>query len=181
MGIGMNKVYRAALAGAALVFLAWPADVHADSPPPLAPTPPTTQPASDAIGINPDPSRYLFEDQLSPGMKGYGLTVMHGGKIEKFDVEIIDVVRDFSPGNNAILVRCSGLGLEHSGIIAGMSGSPVFMQDKMIGAIAYGWGLSKDPIGGVQPIRQMLSIRTVEAAKATTSAGGGGGARWAGN
>ncbi|MGN6367801.1 MAG: SpoIVB peptidase S55 domain-containing protein [Phycisphaerae bacterium] len=138
-----------------------------------APIPPTTAPAADVMPENPDPGRYLFEDQLRPGMKGYGLTVMHGGKIERFDVEIVDVVRNFTPGNNAILVRCSGLGLEHSGIIAGMSGSPVFVQDKMIGAIAYGWEMSKDPIGGVQPIRQMLSIQTTKEGPTTA-----GGMRW---
>ncbi|HUO10927.1 MAG TPA: SpoIVB peptidase S55 domain-containing protein [Phycisphaerae bacterium] len=146
---------------------------HALIPPP--PSPSSTAPAADALSPNPDPSRYLFEDQLLPGMKGYGLTVMHGGKIEKFDVEIIDVVRNFSPGNNAILVRCSGLGLEHSGIIAGMSGSPVFIHEKMIGAVAYGWGMSKDPIGGVQPIRQMLAIQTAPQSGAPAAAGG---ARW---
>jgi hypothetical protein len=100
-------------------------------------------------------------------MKGYGLTVMHGGKIEKFNVEIIDVVRNFTAGTNAILVRCSGLGLEQSGIIAGMSGSPVFIQNKMIGAVAFGWGMSKDAIGGVQPIRQMLAIRAEKPATET--------------
>ncbi len=136
----------------------------------------STQPLAQSIGENPNPARYLFEDQITPGMKGYGLTVMHGGAIERFDVEVIDVVRNFSPGNNAILIRCSGLGLEHSGIIAGMSGSPVFIHDKMIGAVAYGWGMSKDPIGGVQPIRQMLAI----SAKAGVVQTAGGG-RWNGD
>lgn len=102
--------------------------------------------------------KYLYEDKLRPGMKGYGLTVMKGGKIERFEIEIIDVIKNFAPGTNAILVRCAGLGLEHSGIIAGMSGSPVYVDGKMIGAIAFGWGASKDPIAGVQPIRQMLRI-----------------------
>jgi hypothetical protein len=100
----------------------------------------------------------MFEDQIKPGMKGYGLTVMHGNKIERFDFEVIDVMKNFMPGNNAILIKCSGLGLEHSGIIAGMSGSPCYIDGKMIGAVAFGWGTSKDPIGGVQPIRQMLNI-----------------------
>jgi hypothetical protein len=139
--------------------------------------PSTTAPVATKIPENPDPSRYLFEDGLSPGMKGYGLTVMHGGKIEKFDVEIIDVVRNFTAGTNAILVKCSGLGLEHSGIIAGMSGSPVFVQGKMIGAVAFGWGMSKDAIGGVQPIRQMLAIKA-EKPRGTAATGGG---RWESN
>jgi hypothetical protein len=107
---------------------------------------------------NPDPARYLFEEAVKPGMKGYGLTCMHGGKIEKFDVEVIDVMRNYAPGSNAILVKCSGLNLEHTGVIAGMSGSPVFVDGKMIGAIAFDWPLGKDPVAGVQPIRQMLAI-----------------------
>ncbi len=141
--------------------------------------PSTTQPLAVTIGENPDPSRYLFEDGLAPGMKGYGLTVMHGGKIEKFNVEIIDVVRNFTAGTNAILIKCSGLGLEESGIIAGMSGSPVFIQGKMIGAVAFGWGMSKEPIGGVQPIRQMLSIKAEK--NPSNASAQAGGARWAGN
>jgi hypothetical protein len=108
--------------------------------------------------FNPDPARFLFENKLRPGMIGYGLTVMRGAKIQKFKVKIIDVIKDFQPDMNVILVRCYGLGLQKSGIIEGMSGSPVYIDGKLIGAIAYGWPYSKDPIGGVQPIRQMLRI-----------------------
>src|SRR5436190_2180374 len=72
----------------------------------------TTRPAGMITEVA-EGSRYLFEDKLKPGMKGYGLTVMHAGKIDRFDVEIIDVVKNFMPGTNVILVRCSGLGLEH--------------------------------------------------------------------
>lgn len=142
----------------------------AETAPSTSPAP-TSEPAQTSPASAPSPvlreipkldlSRYMFEDQIQPGMKGYGLTVMHGAEIQRFEIEVIDVVKNFSPGNNAILVRCSGLGLEKSGIIAGMSGSPVYINDKMIGAIAYGWDLSKDPIGGVQPIRQMLNIPLV--------------------
>jgi SpoIVB peptidase S55 len=113
--------------------------------------------AQTPAATQPD-GQYMFEDQVEPGMTGYGLTVMHGATIEKFQFSVIDVIKDFQPDMNVILVRCSGLGLEHSGIIAGMSGSPCFINGKMIGAIAYGWGFSKDPIAGVQPIRQMLNI-----------------------
>jgi len=121
--------------------------------------PATTQPGN----------QYMFEDQIEPGMTGYGLTVMHGAAIQKFQFTVIDVVKDFQPDMNVILVRCSGLGLEHSGIIAGMSGSPCYINGKMIGAIAYGWGFSKDPIGGVQPIRQMLNIPLPSAASPTNA------------
>ena len=138
--------------------------------PAAAPSSPPT--LTSTLGTNPNPARYMFEDQIKPGMKGYGLTVMRGGKIEKFEVEVIDVIRNFGPGQNAILVRCSGLGLEHSGVIAGMSGSPVFLDEKMIGAIAFGWGAMKDPIAGVQPIRQMLNIPTATEGADTKAASG---------
>ncbi len=107
---------------------------------------------------NPDPRKYMFENELKPGMTGYGLTVMHGTKIQKFKVRIVDVMPNFEPDMNVILVRCSGLGLSKSGIIEGMSGSPVYIDGRLIGAIAYGWDYSRYPLGGVQPIRQMLHI-----------------------
>jgi len=132
---------------------------------------PATQP--DKAWVNPNPARYMFEDQIKPGMKGHGLTVMRGHKIERFKVEVIDIIRGLAPGQNGILVRCSGLNLEHSGIIAGMSGSPVYIDGKMIGAIAFGWGLAKDPIAGIQPIRQMLNIPLNENAKPDAVAQGG--------
>ena len=110
-------------------------------------------------------------------MIGYGLTVMRGAKIQKFKVKIIDVIKDFQPDMNVILVRCYGLGLQKSGIIEGMSGSPVYVDGKLIGAIAYGWPYSKDPIGGVQPIRQMLRI-PMPNKMAARQAGGGSAISW---
>ena len=124
------------------------------------------------------PPGCMFENQLRPGMVGYGLTVMHGADIQKFHVKIIDVVKAFGPDMNVILVRCWGLGLRHSGIIEGMSGSPVYIDGKLIGAIAYGWHYSKDPIGGVQPIRQMLQIPLPKANKKMAWQGGGGSITW---
>ncbi len=124
------------------------------------------------------PPGCMFENQLKPGMTGYGLTVMHGADIQKFHVKIIDVVKDFGPDMNVILVRCWGLGLRHSGIIEGMSGSPVYIDGKLIGAIAYGWHYSKDPIGGVQPIRQMLHIPLPNPHKKMAWRGGSGSSTW---
>ncbi|MFB3893774.1 MAG: hypothetical protein ACE15C_17310 [Phycisphaerae bacterium] len=107
--------------------------------------------------------RYLDHSKLSRGMKGYGLTVMQGTKIEKFDVEIISVMTRWGPHQDVILARCSGLDLEKSGIIAGMSGSPVYIKDsdgkdKMIGAVAFGWNWPKEPLTGIQPITQMIAV-----------------------
>ena len=111
--------------------------------------------------------RYLHHSKLQRGMKGYGLTVLAGAEIVRFDAEILSVMGKWGPHADVILVRLSGQGLEHSGVIAGMSGSPVYVTDpadgksKLIGAVAYGWAGSKDPICGVQPITQMLAIEDV--------------------
>jgi hypothetical protein len=110
--------------------------------------------------------KYMHHSKLHRGMKGYGLTVMAGTKIEKFDAEIVSVMSKFGPHQDVILATLSGLGLEKSGIIAGMSGSPVYMKDtdgkyKMIGAVAYGWPGPKEPLCGIQPITQMLAVNGV--------------------
>lgn len=95
-----------------------------------------------------------------PGMKGYGLTVMRGTKIERFGVEVIGVLHNKLPGQDMIMIRCSGLNLEHSGIIAGMSGSPIYVKlptgDHLVGALSYGFPFNKDPVAGVTPIADML-------------------------
>jgi hypothetical protein len=110
-----------------------------------------TAPAQEA----PAAPRTISVDELSPGMRGYGLTVVKGSQIDRFDVEIIDVLRGVAPGRNAVVVRCSGLGLEQSGIVAGMSGSPVYIDGRLVGAIAFGWPWPKEPICGVTPIAEM--------------------------
>lgn len=123
--------------------------------------------------------RYLHHRKLTIGMKGYGLTVMKGTELVKFDVEIVSIMGRWAPHQDVIVARCSGLGLEKSGIIAGMSGSPVFVVDpadgkeKMIGAVAYGWQFPKEPLCGLQPITQMLAASGVipygKAAKESTA------------
>ncbi len=115
-----------------------------------------------------DPSKYMSANELRRGMKGFGRTVLAGTEIITFEAEVISVMRNaFYPKQDVILIRCKGAGLEHSGIIGGMSGSPVYITDengqnpRMIGAVAYGWTFNKDPVCGVQPIHQMLSIQGV--------------------
>jgi hypothetical protein len=110
-----------------------------------------------------DPARHMRVAEVKEGMTGYGLTVFKGTKIERFDVEVLSILHNFNPKYDVILVRCKGANLEHTGSIAGMSGSPVFLKDdqgreRMAGAFAYGWPLMKDPVGGVQPIEYMLDL-----------------------
>jgi hypothetical protein len=110
-----------------------------------------------------DPARHMRVSEVKTGMKGYGLGVFQGTQIERFDVEVISVLRNFNPRADAVLIRCKGSNLEHTGPVAGMSGSPIYLYDeqgraRLIGAFAFGWSLIKDPIAGVQPIEYMLDI-----------------------
>jgi hypothetical protein len=95
-------------------------------------------------------------EQLRPGMKGYGLTVFEGTKPEKFGVEIIDVLKNFRPKQDLIWVKTVHPRLDVVNIVRGMSGSPIFIDDKMVGAYAYGFSFGKEPVAGVTPIENML-------------------------
>ncbi len=98
-------------------------------------------------------------DELEPGARGYGLTVMEGTRIDTFGVEILGWEHNGAlPGRDRILVRLSGLGLEETGIVLGMSGSPVYVGGRLIGAVAYGWSFANEPIGLLTPIDDMLEV-----------------------
>jgi len=96
-------------------------------------------------------------DEIVPGMKGYGKTVFAGDRVEMFNVEVLGILRNWEAKSNMILIRMSGDPLEKSGIIAGMSGSPVYIDNRLIGAVAYGWSFAKEAIAGVTPINEMKS------------------------
>lgn len=101
-------------------------------------------------------------DEISPGMKGYGKTVFSGKKIETFDVEILGVLKNWEARSDMILIKMSGGPLNRTGIISGMSGSPVYVEDKLVGAVSHGWSFAKDAVAGVTPIRAMLNILKIE-------------------
>ncbi len=113
-----------------------------------------------------DPAKHMHTSEVKPGMTGYGISVFSGTKIERFEVEVISVLHNqMGPKQNVVLIRCKGQGLEHSGAVAGMSGSPIYLKDeqgrdRMIGAFALGWTYAKDPIAGVRPIEEMLRVPT---------------------
>lgn len=94
-------------------------------------------------------------DDVRAGMKGIGRTAIRGTKVEPFDVEILGVLKNTSPGRDLILGRLSGLNLEQTGVIAGMSGSPVYVDGKLVGAVSYAWSFGKEPIAGITPFTQM--------------------------
>ena len=97
-------------------------------------------------------------DEIRPGMKGHAVTVFSGTQSDRFEIEIVDVVPDFVPGQPVILFRALDPRLQHSGVVGGMSGSPIYIDGKMIGALAYGWPFNKDPLGGITPIEPMLEV-----------------------
>jgi hypothetical protein len=103
-------------------------------------------------------------DQIRAGMKGVAYTVFEGVKPEPMDVEVLGVMRNMSgPKSNVILIRLHGAKPEYTGVVAGMSGSPVYIDGKLIGALAYRIGeFSKEPIGGVTPIAEMLEINEID-------------------
>lgn len=108
--------------------------------PPPAPTPQTVMPVSE----------------VRAGMKGTGRTVFLGGRIETFQFEVLGVMRNTAPGRSRILFRASGGPLAEAGVIQGMSGSPCYIDGRLIGALSSGWGSLKEPIGMITPIQEML-------------------------
>ena len=96
--------------------------------------------------------------EITEGMEGVGYTVIHGTNVEPFKVKVISVLRKMWHGSDAILIELEGLNLEHSGTVAGMSGSPIYFDGKIAGALAFGWNYAKDPIAGVTPIEEMYKL-----------------------
>ncbi|WP_026853845.1 SpoIVB peptidase S55 domain-containing protein [Geothrix fermentans] len=94
--------------------------------------------------------------EIRAGMKGYGRTVFQGGKIDRFEFEVLGVQRNAAPGRSRIMVRASGGPLAETGILAGMSGSPCYIDGKLIGALSTGILFEKEAIGGITPIAEML-------------------------
>jgi len=118
-------------------------------------------------GVQFDKSRYIGIDEIRPGMKAYCLTSFKGTEIERFDLEVLSVVRRIGPeasvparpsSKDAILVQGTDERFIHAGPVAGCSGSPVYIDGRLAGALAFAWFFSKDPIYGVTPIEEMLRV-----------------------
>jgi hypothetical protein len=99
---------------------------------------------------------FKIED-LRPGMKGIGKTCYQGTKPEEFQVEILGVLHGVGPGSDAVLAKLSGGLLDKTGVFEGMSGSPVFIDGKLLGAVAFSYSFAKEAIGGITPITQMVN------------------------
>ena len=104
------------------------------------------------------PVSFFHIRDLKPGMHGVGRTVFSGDKIEEFQAEILGVLENIGPKQNLILARLSGGPLAHTGVMQGMSGSPVYIDGKLLGAVAMAFPFAKDPIAGIRPIEEMLRV-----------------------
>jgi hypothetical protein len=137
-------------------FAAGQAGIKPSSPAPPAPAPPGLMPSPSRPGQLPT----ISVDEVKAGQKGYGLSVFSGTQPERFEVEVVGVMRNLRPETSYILARLTGKGLERSGVAAGMSGSPVFLDGRLAGAVAFSWPFSHDAIAGITPIETMRSLST---------------------
>jgi len=105
-----------------------------------------------------DPAKYIGIDEVKPGMEAYCLTTYKGTDVEKFNLEVLSVVRNMSPGRDAILVQGTDERFIRTGPVGGCSGSPVYIDGRLAGALAFAWYYSKDPVYGATPIEEMLRV-----------------------
>src|ERR1051325_10333154 len=104
------------------------------------------------------PELFPLED-IRPGMKGTAKTVFSGTQPEDFGVEILGVLPGFpGPRQSSIIARLSGASAKRTGVFGGMSGAPVFIDGNLVGAIAFSFPFSKEPIAGITPIKQMIDL-----------------------
>jgi hypothetical protein len=110
-------------------------------------------------------------DELRPGMVGVGRTVFEGDRLDEFKVHILGVLRNvIGPSRNLILAKLEGGPLANTGVIAGMSGSPVYIDGRLVGAVSYSLGaFSKEPIAGITPINEMIEAATLPAPRRQTA------------
>lgn len=95
---------------------------------------------------------------VRPGMRGHAVTVFKGEQTDKFEVEIVDVIHNYLPKQDAVLFKSNDPRMVHSSIVGGMSGSPIFIEGKLVGALSYGWPFNKDALGALTPIDNMHQV-----------------------
>jgi hypothetical protein len=111
----------------------------------------------------------IAPSEVEPGSAGVCITEMDGGEIVEIPLTVIGTVGPWTPEGEMVLVRLEDDRFRHTGIIAGMSGSPVYVEGRLLGALAFGWSFAKEPIGGVTPFIRMESLAETPPSTATTS------------
>ncbi|HQZ17269.1 MAG TPA: SpoIVB peptidase S55 domain-containing protein [Vicinamibacteria bacterium] len=117
----------------------------------------TSAAAATLARVPSDVPIFPLED-VKPGMRGVGRTVFANQKLETFEVEIIGALENSAPRQTMIMARLTGGPLANTGVIAGMSGSPVYIDGKLLGAVAFGFGFSKEAIAGITPYAEMTGF-----------------------
>jgi SpoIVB peptidase S55 len=113
-----------------------------------------------------DTSKFFPLSEVQPGLKGTGLTIFEGNQIQEFQVEFVGVLKNaIAPKHDVILARLSGGPIAKTGVIAGMSGSPVYVNGKLVGAVALSFPFATEAYAGITPIEDMLSVVPANAAK----------------
>ncbi len=146
----MKSVTRASLIAICVAVFCVLAAAQKPTVPPAAKSQPVTAPAD---------ARLFPLDELRPGMKGLAYTVFSGKEPQEFAVEILGVLPGFpAPRQSAIIGKLTGANVEKTAVFAGMSGSPVYIDGRLVGAIAFSFPFAKEPIAGITPIKQMIDI-----------------------
>jgi hypothetical protein len=109
------------------------------------------------------PLRIFRLSEVRAGQTGVGRTVFSGDRIEEFQVHILGILRNAGPKQSIILARLSGGPLAETGVLQGMSGSPVYVDGRLVGAVALSFPNSKEPIAGIRPIEDMLKVEEAPA------------------
>ena len=113
---------------------------------------------SGARAVTWDSAAFMPADELRRGMKGHILTIVEESQIERFPIEILSVEKGFQAKGDLIWAKGEGAVLEHTGSVSGMSGSPAYVDGRLIGAFAYGYSYAQEPIIGITPIAHMLAV-----------------------
>ncbi|MHC5158312.1 MAG: hypothetical protein ACYSOZ_09510 [Planctomycetota bacterium] len=116
----------------------------------------------NSLGFGLDAGKYISVDEINTDMEAYCLTVYSGTKVERFDLEVLSVVKKVSPGRNLILVKGLDERFKDSSAVHGCSGSPVFIDGRLAGALAAGWDGSLEPLYLVRPIAEMRETGSAE-------------------
>src|SRR5918993_1975531 len=118
-------------------------------------------------------------EEVRPGMIGIGRTIFEGAELQDFKVHILGVLKNVqAPQRNLILARLEGGPLAQTGVLAGMSGSPVYIDGRLIGAVSYSIGaFPKEPIAGIPPIAEMIEATADTTGRRGTTPSGGAHAR----
>jgi hypothetical protein len=121
-----------------------------------------------------DQTKYIPVSEIQPGMVATCRTVFQGRTIETFEMDVVGVLAGGRTDGDMILARARGERLKHDGIAAGMSGSPVYIDGRLAGALSFGWAFSRDPLCGITPIAEMLDVLDHEPGAPAGDFGAGG-------